>query len=1051
MAKRVIAERYTFNASTRTVTVVGKTIRRETLVLILNVTTNTVIYNFADAALRATSYSVAVDSTTMAESTTIVLNYNTTGMSNTDTLSIIVDEVNELFYPAEVLMDPVQKHRVSTPQSLIDTDFEYGTQPTKWETLTLTNNRPSYFFDVGSPITNINTAGTFFNASGNYQITNIAGNGTRLVTVSINNTTGITVNTPVFIQDTIDPNANGWFVPFAVTTNTSFTYYALQNVANQSIYDITKTYVWVGHDFSNAGIPVSVTAGAAFTFSGNTITGTTTFPHGLSIGNAIMLRGLTATTNPPNGINTVRTTPTNTTFTFDTTGVTGTPTGTIGVTAAGSGLTVNTTVLNGLVVQLAINAAGSGYSPGDILNISGGGGNARLKITAANGGVPTAVAVHDPGSGYTTASAVATTLAFSCNTLTIRHAGSSIHRPWDGGVNFTCGTPYNGNQTIRQTRRYFRYQSGKGMQFSTGSNLTPPIFVDNVTSSGTTVTVNTRFPHSLGAGTILQVTGCTETAYNGTFAIVSTPTLQQLTYTALTTPSAATATGNPTVQAKNWYGAAVRTGLFDSQNGFYWEYDGQQIYAVLRSSTLQLSGFITNLGTGSQIVTGTNTLFSTQLVPYDYIVIRGQSYIVQQILSNTSLQIYPEYRGTAITFPSQVSISKTINTRIPQSSFNMDRLDGTGPSGYTLDPLRMQMWYIDYSWYGAGAVRFGVKDQRGEVKYCHRISNSGRNTEAYMRSGNLPARYEVNTNWPYTTLAATLTSGEVTTMTVVSTSDFPSSGTLIVTNGGVTTGAVIEYISYTAKTSTTFTGLTRALTNLTGPGGLTAMGGTGSATTFTYSATAPINIALYSPQAGITLGHWGSAVVMDGRYDDDKSFVFNYGQNASQTFTTSGQRYPVFSIRLAPSVDQGLTGLLGAREIINRMQLTMRSIDMIVGTNAVRAELWINTRVTGTPGTWTPVGGSSLAQYATHATNSANTGGESIFTFFCPVGGLAQIDLNLVRDLGNSVLGGGYSLTNTVNEYNKYPDGPDQITLTVTPLGANSTVAARLNWTEAQA
>jgi hypothetical protein len=29
-------------------------------------------------------------------------------------------------------MDPVSKYRVSTPQSLIDTDFEYGLQAVKW-------------------------------------------------------------------------------------------------------------------------------------------------------------------------------------------------------------------------------------------------------------------------------------------------------------------------------------------------------------------------------------------------------------------------------------------------------------------------------------------------------------------------------------------------------------------------------------------------------------------------------------------------------------------------------------------------------------------------------------------------------------------------------------------------------------------------------------------------------------------------------------------------------------------------------------------------------
>lgn len=48
-----------------------------------------------------------------------------------------------------------------------------------------------------------------------------------------------------------------------------------------------------------------------------------------------------------------------------------------------------------------------------------------------------------------------------------RSFGSTVHRPYDGGVNFTAGTPYHGNQLVRQTRRYFRYQSGKGIQFST--------------------------------------------------------------------------------------------------------------------------------------------------------------------------------------------------------------------------------------------------------------------------------------------------------------------------------------------------------------------------------------------------------------------------------------------------------------------------------------------------------------------------------------------------------------------------------------------------------
>ena len=45
------------------------------------------------------------------------------------------------FNPAPNAQDPVGKMRISAPQALIDTDFEYGTQPTKWESICLQNAR----------------------------------------------------------------------------------------------------------------------------------------------------------------------------------------------------------------------------------------------------------------------------------------------------------------------------------------------------------------------------------------------------------------------------------------------------------------------------------------------------------------------------------------------------------------------------------------------------------------------------------------------------------------------------------------------------------------------------------------------------------------------------------------------------------------------------------------------------------------------------------------------------------------------------------------------
>lgn len=125
----------------------------------------------------------------------------------------------------------------------------------------------------------------------------------------------------------------------------------------------------------------------------------------------------------------------------------------------------------------------------------------------------------------------------------------------------------------------------------------------------------------------------------------------------------------------------------------------------------------------------------------------------------------------------------------------------------------------------------------------------------------------------------------------------------------------------------------------------------------------------------------------------------------------------------------------------------------VTGNNvAFRIEIILNGRVSG--GTFAAAGGSSLAQIAYHAGGTTVTGGETIFSFFVSSNGsVQQQDLNLVRDLGNSILGGGTSLTAPTTVANVYPDGPDIITITATNVTAITTnsINARISWTEAQA
>ena len=82
---------------------------------------------------------------------------------------------------------------------------------------------------------------------------------------------------------------------------------------------------------------------------------------------------------------------------------------------------------------------------------------------------------------------------------------------------------------------------------------------------------------------------------------------------------------------------------------------------------------------------------------------------------------------------------------IPQTSWNIDKLDGSGNSGITLNFTKGQLFVIDFEWLSVGRIRFGFYIY-GKIFYCHQITNVNSLTEPYMVSPNLPVRYEVRNN-----------------------------------------------------------------------------------------------------------------------------------------------------------------------------------------------------------------------------------------------------------------------------------------------------------------
>lgn len=87
------------------------------------------------------------------------------------------------------------------------------------------------------------------------------------------------------------------------------------------------------------------------------------------------------------------------------------------------------------------------------------------------------------------------------------------------------------------------------------------------------------------------------------------------------------------------------------------------------------------------------------------------------------------------------SSGSLVETRIPQSQWNGDKGDGTGLSGVLLDPTKVNIYWIDFQWLGAGTVRFGVMAD-GQRLTLHSQRHANTLPHTYMGSGSLPLRYE---------------------------------------------------------------------------------------------------------------------------------------------------------------------------------------------------------------------------------------------------------------------------------------------------------------------
>lgn len=119
-------------------------------------------------------------------------------------------------------------------------------------------------------------------------------------------------------------------------------------------------------------------------------------------------------------------------------------------------------------------------------------------------------------------------------------------------------------------------------------------------------------------------------------------------------------------------------------------------------------------------------------------------------------------RSNSTPTPGTPSDTRIVN----QSSWNGDKLDGTGDSGFTLDTTKAQILWMDFEWLGVGSVRCGFIID-GQYIVCHTFTNANEISSVYMTTAILPVRYEI-----VTTTAAVAASMKTICCSVVSEGGF---------------------------------------------------------------------------------------------------------------------------------------------------------------------------------------------------------------------------------------------------------------------------------------
>ena len=193
--------------------------------------------------------------------------------------------------------------------------------------------------------------------------------------------------------------------------------------------------------------------------------------------------------------------------------------------------------------------------------------------------------------------------------------------------------------------------------------------------------------------------------------------------------------------------------LFDSSHRF----DDNELWSTATATggtaTYDANEGLINLGvtaaSGSEVIRETTKVFSYQpgkslLVLSTFVMNAAKTNLRQRVgYYGAANGYYLELNNTIVSFYERTSVSGSlVNNQVVQSNWNVDKMDGSGPSGITLDLTKAQILFMDLEWLGVGTVRIGFVIN-GNFYVCHKFHHANLITSTYITTASLPLRYEI--------------------------------------------------------------------------------------------------------------------------------------------------------------------------------------------------------------------------------------------------------------------------------------------------------------------